>query len=57
MTKQNEMSAQDRTVPSEQEFSTRWTERLRFAKHAWEWWPDRTRLSEFVEFMRLLFEF
>jgi hypothetical protein len=56
MTKTDKVNEQTHQVPTEEEeeFPARWMRRFRFAKFMWEWWPDHTRLAEFIELVKLV---
>jgi len=35
-----------------------WKARLQFAQYVWEdWWPDKTKVAEFIEFLGLIFSY
>jgi len=54
MAKTDKKSKHVRQELAEKEFPAKWVKRFRFAEYVWEWWPDRTKLAEFVELMKLV---
>jgi len=42
---------------NEAKIPVKWLEKLEFAKQVWEWWPDKTNLQGFVDFLALIFTY
>ena len=56
MTKTDEQDGPVTQEQPEREFPSNWMEKYLFARYIWAWWPDRTRLTEFIVFLRFLVE-
>lgn len=39
-------------------FPAKWVAKFEFAQYVWEnWWPDKTKVAEFIAFLNLVFTY